>query len=131
QEIHHKEMPNMPISNFIALALIILQSLVNNHNSFSQIQIVGKVIDARNLDPLAYVNIGIKEKNIGTITTEEGSFKITIPAEYQFDSLTISCVGYYDESLHIPALSSEKIVIIKMKEKTTQLQEVIVNGKKL
>ena len=122
----------MTLSKILSLALIITaQTFINGHDSFSQILIAGKIIDAINLKPIEYVNVGIKEKNIDTISKEDGSFRINIPQKYQSDSLTISCVGYYDESLHIPDLSSEKIVIIKMKEKTTHLKQVLVTGKKL
>ncbi len=89
------------------------------------------MIDARRLNPVALVNLGIKGRNVGTITKEDGSFRINIPYEHQSDSLTISCVGYYDQNLHIPDLPSDEIVTIMLKEKTTQLKEVVVTGKKL
>lgn len=122
----------MNVSKIFSIALIItLQTSFNSHDGFSQIPIAGKILDAFNLKPIEYVNIGIKEKNIGTISKEDGSFKLNIPQENQTDSLTISCVGYFDKSLYIPDLSPEKIVIIKLKQKTTRLKEVLVTGEKL
>lgn len=49
-----------PIWIIIALILSITNCC------FSQIKITGKVLDIKNQQPLAFVNIGIKEKNIGT-----------------------------------------------------------------
>lgn len=110
--------------------LITLILSVNNH-IFSQSQIVGKVIDTNNKSPLAYVNIGIKEKNIGTISKEDGSFSIDIPSDYQSGSLTFSIVGYYESNLSIKDLMSKENVVIQLKEKPTQLEEVVVTGEKL
>ena len=109
---------------------IILILSINNH-IFSQTQIIGKVIDTNNKHPLAYVNIGIKEKNVGTISKEDGSFTIEIPPEYQSGSLTFSIVGYYESNLSIKDLILEGDVVIKLKEKATQLEEVVITGKKL
>jgi len=98
---------------------------------FSQTQITGKVIDTNDKSPLAYVNIGIKEKNIGTVSKEDGSFSIDIPSEHQSDILTFSIVGYYESNLSIKDLTPKGNVVIQLKEKPTQLEEVIVTGKKL
>jgi len=122
----------MTVAKIFSIALIISsQTFLNSHDSFSQILIAGKIIDAKNLNPIEYVNVGIKEKNIGAISKDDGSFKINIPHEHQSDSLTISCVGYYDENLYIPDLFREEIVIIRLREKTTQLKLVLVTGEKL
>ncbi len=118
------------LKTFPIWIIIILISSINNH-IFSQTQITGKVIDTNDKRPLAYVNIGIKEKNIGTISKEDGSFTIDIPSEYQSGSLTFSIVGYYESNLSIRDLMSDENVIIKLKEKTTQLEEVVITGKKL
>jgi predicted alpha/beta superfamily hydrolase len=109
--------------------IIILILTINNH-IFSQTQITGKVIDTNDKSPLAYVNIGIKEKNTGTISKEDGSFSIDVPSEYQSRSLTFSIVGYYESNLSIRDLISNGNVVIQLKEKPTQLEEVVVTGKK-
>jgi predicted alpha/beta superfamily hydrolase len=98
--------------------------------SFSQTQIIGKLIDGRNQNPLAYVNIGIKEKNIGTVSKEDGSFTINIPSEYQSDSLTFSIVGYYEVNLPIKGWASDERATIRLKEKSTQLKELVITGEK-
>ncbi len=121
----------MTILKPFSIWIIAILSLGINNDSFSQTQIIGKVINAKNQNPLSYVNIGIKEKNIGTVSKEDGSFAITIPIENQGDSLTFSIVGYYESNLSIKDLLSDKNAIIKLKEKTTQLDEVVITGEKL
>ncbi len=97
--------------------------------SYAQTQITGKVTDT-NQSPLAYVNIGIRKKNIGTVSKEDGSFAINIPAEFQNDSLTFSIVGYHDVKLLIKVLGSDEELTIRLKEKAIPLREVVIVGKK-
>ncbi|HPM31766.1 MAG TPA: alpha/beta hydrolase-fold protein [Chryseolinea sp.] len=120
----------MAILKPLSLWLLTILSFGINY-SFSQTQIIGKVISAKNQNLLSYVNIGIKEKNIGTVSKEDGSFAILIPFENQNDSLTFSMVGHYESNLSIKDLVSAKNIIIKLKEKTTQLNEVVISGEKL
>lgn len=115
----------------IPICTVIILILSINNQIFSQTQITGKVIDTNDKRPLAYVNIGIKEKNTGTTSKEDGSFSIDIPSEYQSGSLTFSIVGYYESNLSIKDLISKGNVTIQLKEKPTQLEEVVVTGKKL
>ncbi len=132
QLLHPYKKPRlMTFSKLFPVGIIIALTLNITHTSFSQTHITGKVIDTKNQHPLAYVNIGIKEKNTGTVSKENGWFTITIPSEHQRDSLTFSLVGYYESTLFINDLVSGDSVIIKLKEKTTQLGEVIVTGEKL
>jgi len=56
--------------------------------------IAGRVLDAEDKTPLAYVNIGIPGKNAGTVTREDGSFKLNIDPKLANDSLAVSMVGY-------------------------------------
>ena len=109
---------------------LILLFLSFNSPVFPQTQITGKVVDTNDNSPLAYVNIGIKEKNRGTLSKEDGSFSMDIPSEYQSDSLTFSIVGYYESNLSIRDLIANKNVVIPLKQKPTQLEEVVVTGAK-
>src|SRR6478752_1226442 len=109
------------IKRILFIALI----LGFNGYVFSQTQIIGHVIDAKSKRPLAYVNIGVKEKNIGTVSKEDGSFTINIPSEYQSHNLTFSMVGYDESNRSIKDLMSDKN-IIELNEKSTQLDEVVI-----
>jgi predicted alpha/beta superfamily hydrolase len=113
------------------LCIIIVQVVAAAHSGFSQTQITGKVIDINEHHPLAYVNIGIKEKNIGTVSREDGSFVINIPSQYRSDSLTFSIVGYYESNLSISSLIADENVVVRLNEKATQLEEVVITGEKL
>ena len=91
-----------------------------------QVFLNGIVSDSTNNERLSYVNIGIKHKNFGTISLRDGSFNLTIPAEYKSDTLTFSIVGYQDYKSAIPDLTNN--VNVKLKPKTEQLAEVIIKS---
>ncbi len=59
----------------------------------------GRIVTARLFDgddktPLAYVNVGVPDKNIGTVTDSAGVFSLMIPAQLSGDSVAISIAGY-------------------------------------
>jgi len=67
---------------------IILFCLFNTLHG--QKTIAGSVIKQENNTPIAYVNIGIVGKNIGTVSDKDGKFNLLIEAQYMYDSLLFS-----------------------------------------
>jgi predicted alpha/beta superfamily hydrolase len=104
---------------------------LSNGYVLSQTTIAGYVVDAGNSSALEYVNIGIKQKNIGTSSLKNGFFSIRIPAENQNDTLTFSIVGYYEQNILIGKVDFEKDVTIQLVEKSTNLKELVISGEKL
>ncbi|WP_111308388.1 carboxypeptidase-like regulatory domain-containing protein [Confluentibacter sediminis] len=95
---------------------------------FSQdIEMSGMLIDSKTQAPIEFVNIGIQNKNKGTISNLEGKFHLGIPKESSKDSLTISHVNY--ETLKIP-IKSIKNKTLYLEPKTNELAEVIISNKK-
>lgn len=96
---------------------------------FSQnVEFKGKVYDENGV-ALSWVNIGIRNKNIGITTTENGSFQMSISREFKADSILFSRVGY--EELVVPVndliRANNKI---SLKAKTITLNEVVVSLEK-
>lgn len=95
---------------------------------FSQdIEMSGILIDSKTQIPIEFVNIGILNKNKGTISNLEGKFHLEIPKEFSKDSLTISHVNY--ETLKIP-IKSIKDKTLYLEPKTNTLAEVVISNKK-
>ncbi|WP_317896747.1 alpha/beta hydrolase-fold protein [Aurantibacillus circumpalustris] len=94
----------------------------------AQVAISGRVIDPLSQEALAFVNIGIKNKNIGTTSLSDGSFSINIPGTNQFDSLTFSLIGYSE--LKIPITQSAQ-KLIPLFRKSAILEEVAIKTSKL
>lgn len=79
---------------------------------------------------LAFATIGIENKNIGTISNEEGDFEIEIPLLYSMDSLTISHIGYKSKKIKIESILQEDYLEIELEQEFKVLDEVIVIANK-
>lgn len=101
-------------------------------NKNNLIVIKGKIIDDKNKEALAFVNVGIRNKNTGTVSGQDGNFQMKINPELKSDSLTLSMAGYQTRVFSISdLLSTSKQNTISLKEKTEELKEVIVTSKAL
>ena len=110
------------------LSLVLI--IVWNNPIFCQIKINGKLTDSKSKIALPYVNIGIKAKNIGTMSQVDGSFAITIPSTHISDTLTFSLIGYHEFKAPISQLNSKAEIHIQLNGKVTLLGEVQVQGQK-
>ncbi len=115
----------------ISRIFILLTAVVSNFSALSQIRITGDIVDSKNNRALEYVNIGVKQKNVGTASLKNGSFSIGIPMENITDTLTFSIVGYYELNLPISQLDSGNKITIRLVEKITNLKELAISGEKL
>jgi hypothetical protein len=106
-------------------------SFTNCYNTLTRINVTGKIIDESG-KPIPYVNIGILDKNAGTLSDPDGSFDITLPGSLINDSLIFSSIGF--ETLKIPVhkLSRQSYPItIQINSTATLLNEITVSDKKL
>ncbi len=94
----------------------------------AQFPLTGNVVDSENGRPLAYVNIGIKWKNIGTVTGRDGAFRLDIPEGYADDTLTFSLVGYEERRLPLAELENGVQQHIQLVPKNVLLDEVTVSA---
>jgi len=111
------------------LAFFNLFVIINSVFS-QQIIIEGDIQNSKNLEPLAYVNIGIVNKDIGTTSNENGEFELNIPIKFTGDSLTFSYVGFETLTVSITKLLDDKKIEINLLEKLKLLDEVILISKK-
>ena len=81
------------LMKFLLLALSILHV-----PAYSQI-FNGKVLDAATGQALEYANIGVRGKNIGGISFQNGEFSIDLSSAAKQDVVRISYIGYESQSL--------------------------------
>lgn len=94
--------------------------------------IKGKIIDAGNQESLPYVNVGIPDKNTGTVSRKDGYFQLGTGRESENDSLKFSLAGYTSQVFCIRDLFKQTDpVIIALGEKRTVLPEVVITEKLL
>jgi predicted alpha/beta superfamily hydrolase len=96
-----------------------------------QTQINGTIIDSDNRSTLSFVNSGIKNKNIGTISSDLGAFSILIPEKYLNDTLTFSLIGYNELSIPIQQIIAAKPQVFPLKIKAIHLNQVDITVSKL
>lgn len=96
-----------------------------------QVDLVGQVIDADTEEPLPYVNIGLLNQNIGTVTDEAGYFELEVPGNGFADAtLRFSMIGFEPQDFTLQEYRDQKILTIPLNEKATALEEVVLTTKK-
>ena len=98
-----------------------------------QTPLTGTIKSADSKEALAYVNIGILGKGVGTVSNEEGMFSVSIADRYDNDSLKISMVGYESKTFLVQDFIDrmERENTIYLSEKVVVLNEVVVTNRKL
>ena len=109
----------MKLSFFLFFAIIL--------NSFSQEKIInGEIKDVENKTYLQYANIGILNKNTGTVSNSNGKFTLKIDENInENDLVSFSYVGYLTKTIAISELNLLNNVI-ELKPEKNQLDEVVV-----
>lgn len=99
----------------------------------SQDTLVGKVIDSQSKESLAYVNIGVIGKNIGTVSSVNGDFKIIIPTGHDTDTIRVSSIGYEPMSIKVSTFRKTLKLSnrIKLIPKVVSLKEFVVSSREL
>ncbi len=93
---------------------------------FSQNQLLGLVVDASSQKPISYVNVGVFDKNIGTVSDAKGSFSLNLDGIVPVDTIVFSIVGYKKIAYPLHELLRESPLKIHLKEDIVKLSEVVV-----
>jgi hypothetical protein len=109
------------MKKILTLVLLVLTSL-----TFSQTKtITGVIKDATSSLPIESVSISISNSSLGTISNEEGKFRIILPENKS--TLEFSHLYYTIESYVVKANDTE--IEIFLTPKSFVLEEVVINGK--
>lgn len=94
------------------IVLIVLLSFTI-YSLQSQVRVSGSIIDQKTKEPILYATVSFPERNIGTISDENGKFSIYISDTTVCKSLAFSCVGYQRKIISVTRLLKEKTVAMK------------------
>lgn len=89
----------------------------------------GQIFDNKTKQPIPYVNIGIPNKGLGTVSDDTGNFSIQLDDKYNNDSLKISMIAYKPISLKVQDAKDKygsTSAKFYMDENSYQLNEVVV-----
>jgi protease II len=100
-------------------------------NSFSQTTVTGTVVDDKDGTTIPYAYLKIDNVALGTVTDEEGRFRLTIPQKYDGSTITFGYMGYKDLKLSVGDFKARNGGTFAMKPTTVLLSEVVVKPKKM
>ena len=118
---------NLKRSFLCSIFFILTQSVL------AQKDYKGRVIDTKTNQPIPYVNIGIVDAGIGTVSDEDGLFHLYLePNKYEPNNqILFSALGY--ETLYIPISDIEMVYNeypdIGLTPKLVALNEVVVSNR--
>jgi hypothetical protein len=113
------------ISALLKKTLLLLLGSIISNSVFSQ-SLKGIVLSGENNSAIAYVNIGLIGKNIGTVSDESGHFEIKLDKEYDNDSLRFSMIGYESGTFMVRSLREDSVKNIYLKPRLYTMKEVVV-----
>lgn len=107
--------------------LLVMQSIT----AFAQdqVKVSGRVVDDANGQTLPGVNIRVKDKVVGTITTSQGDFSLTVNQSAPL-TLIFSYVGYTPQEIEITQNTVSGLEI-RMVEQVIFGQEVVVSASRI
>lgn len=112
------------------IALTLISCVMFLALNAQSIDIQGFLMDAKTQKPVQYANIGIAEKNIGTVTDENGRFVLAVPDSLARHDLTISRIGYQKMTIAINSFGKRADTLLLVPE-IYELQEVTVSVGKM
>jgi len=109
---------------------IILFLLSSNLMLFGQ-QISGIVFEMDGETPIEFVNIGVVDKNVGTVSDRNGNYELQIPAEFHDDTLRFSSIGYHPYSVKVSDFINLNDGNVRLEQRIYDMEEVIVRPRRL
>lgn len=127
--IKNKSLLQESILKYIFVFIIFI-----NLNCYAQSKTYsGFLKDIENNQPLAYVNIGIVDKNIGTVSDTNGKFELSLDDKFDIEILRISMIGFKTQTFKVKDFKDNilKDNIIYLEKSVAILKEVVIKNKKL
>jgi len=90
----------------------------------------GVVVDAKTNEPLPFSNVGVLNKDNGTVTNEDGRFNIDISKLSSNDTIRISYIGYEASDIWGSSLDSKNRIKIRLNPIDIQIPEVQISNRK-
>ncbi|MFK7812921.1 MAG: carboxypeptidase-like regulatory domain-containing protein [Maribacter sp.] len=92
--------------------------------------IIGKLLDIKTQEPIAFATIRIKDRALGIISNADGSFKIPLKYKEYGDIIEISSMGYQKKEVPLKEFSLTNFNTTTLTPSVFELTEAIVRGKK-
>ena len=87
--------------------------------------ITGTLLDKETGIPISSATVGVQGTSIGSITNQNGDFKLSLPDSLKNDSITFSHIGYLSQDIEFVLLIGRHN-ILSLEPKVVSLQEVVI-----
>ena len=87
--------------------------------------VIGTLLDKETGIPISSATVGVRGTSIGSITNQNGDFKLSLPDSLKNDSITFSHIGYLSQDIEF-ALLIGRHNILSLEPKVVPLQEVVI-----
>ena len=115
------------LKNIFSLLVVFTAFIPLVHSQNVTTTVKGKVIDKKTREPLPFVNVYFEGRNIGTITDNNGNFKISTKEASK--QLSASFMGYYPQTKSV-VLGKSCTINFELSSENISLNEIIVQSKK-
>ena len=113
-------------------ALTIFIVLIGNMLSLQAQTLQGVLKEAGTGETIPYVNIGVVGKNIGTVSDEDGQFKLVVPPGHSNEVLRISMLGFATRDFKVAEiealLGNSKTILLS--PATVEMEQVVISNRK-
>ncbi|MFC2099005.1 carboxypeptidase-like regulatory domain-containing protein, partial [Bacteroidota bacterium] len=113
----------------LILNLALIQVLSFTLSNAQDFEIQARVVDNADFLPVSFATVFIGEDE-GTITDDQGFFRLRLSKSDLKDSIYLSCIGYTQTSVAIDDLNRNLLDTIYMNQFFVELEEVLVHTKK-
>ena len=125
-------MKNAVFVAFLLWSFVIFGQAEAEPQGTVEVEYTGEVLDRATGEPIPYVNIGIMEARIGTVSNAKGVFSLIVenPSKYEDKNLLISCLGYEPKEIPVNALAKvfDGFPRILLEPKVYELDEITVSN---
>jgi len=119
------------LNTICCICLLTAFSLATTAATNNTITIKGIVKDADQNTPLSYVNIGIINTTVGTITAPDGTFELYIDSIHLAGTIRVSHIGYIEKEIQLEKHANQQYFEISLTIENTTLEQIEVRATQL
>nr|WP_321223240.1 carboxypeptidase-like regulatory domain-containing protein [uncultured Psychroserpens sp.] len=91
-------------------------------------ELLCKIIDAKTSEPVVFASIAVKNRNVGVISDDDGSFRLPVSYTTNNAVIIISCIGFETIEIEVNTLKNNQLNVIKLKPKIESLEAITITA---
>lgn len=116
---------NLQQEEEVIISFPALKLKAEEKDSILYINLGGTLVDGISADPIPYAAVGVLNSTIGTITNQNGDFRLILPDSLRSSKIKFTHIGYQSQEVELSLLTEQQIVFT-LNPKVVPLQEVVI-----